>query len=169
MKVLQIVLYSLVSLVLLSCNSSKKLAVEPDELVSEKGWENLARVNEEPDWFKDAKFGIYFHWGVYSVPAFGSEWYPRTMHMEGTGTYDYHLEIYGSTPKFGYHDFVPMFKAEHFNPVEWAELFSKAGARFAGPVAEHHDGFAMWASDVTPWNVGDKGPKNSSCRSGKWH
>ncbi|MCK5642211.1 MAG: alpha-L-fucosidase, partial [Gammaproteobacteria bacterium] len=69
---------------------------------------------ECPEWFRDAKFGIYFHWGVYSVPAFGSEWYPRWMHFEGHETYKHHVEKYGHPSKFGYHDFVPMFKAEKF-------------------------------------------------------
>ncbi len=122
-------------------------------------WSELQTYNNEPEWFQDAKFGIYFHWGVYSVPAFGSEWYPRWMHFEGQEIYEHHLKTYGHPSEFGYHDFVPMFKAEHFDANEWARLFKKAGAKFAGPVAEHHDGFSMWASDVTPWNVGDKGPK----------
>jgi len=124
----------------------------------EENWESLAKVNEEPDWFQDAKFGIYFHWGVYSVPAFGSEWYPRMMHFKGLGTYEHHLENYGHPSEFGYHDFVPLFRAEKFDSAEWADLFVKAGARFAGPVAEHHDGFAMWDSKATPWNSMDKGP-----------
>ncbi|MEM1136636.1 MAG: alpha-L-fucosidase [Bacteroidota bacterium] len=122
-------------------------------------WESLKAHNEAPEWFQNAKFGIYFHWGVYSVPAFGDEWYPRHMHFEDREEYTHHLEKYGHPSKFGYHDFVPMFKAENFNAEEWADLFQKAGARFAGPVAEHHDGFAMWDSDVTPWNAADKGPK----------
>ncbi len=122
-------------------------------------WASLARHTEAPEWFKDAKFGIYFHWGVYSVPAFGDEWYLRNMHFEGRKEYKHHVETYGTPDKFGYHDFVPMFKAEHFNADEWADLFKKAGARFAGPVAEHHDGFAMWASKATPWNAKDMGPK----------
>lgn len=71
----------------------------------------------------------------------------------------YHLENYGDPAEFGYHDFVPMFKAEKFDAEEWADLFQHAGARFADPVAEHHDGFAMWDSDQTPWNSMDKGPK----------
>jgi alpha-L-fucosidase len=121
-------------------------------------WESLAQHNEQPEWFQDAKLGIYFHWGVYSVPAFGDEWYPRWMHFESRPEYKHHLEKYGHPSEFGYHDFVPMFKAENFNPDEWAELFKKAGARFAGPVAEHHDGFSMWDSEVTPWNTMDKGP-----------
>jgi alpha-L-fucosidase len=122
-------------------------------------WESLKQHNPAPEWFRDAKFGIYWHWGVYSVPAFGSEWYPRWMHFSNTEEYKHHLATYGHPSEFGYHDFVPMFKAEKFDAGEWAELFKKSGARFAGPVAEHHDGFSMWASDVNPWNAGDKGPK----------
>lgn len=129
------------------------------EVRFEPNWESLRQHNEAPDWFRDAKFGIYFHWGVYAVPAFGSEWYPRNMHIKGRPEYKHHIEKYGDPTKFGYHDFVPMFKAEKFDADAWADLFVKAGARFAGPVAEHHDGFAMWASDVTPWNAGDMGPK----------
>ncbi len=124
-------------------------------------WESLKKRNPAPDWFRDAKFGIYFHWGVYSVPAFGSEWYPRNMYNKkgNSREYRHHVETYGDPNKFGYADFVPMFKAEKFNADEWAELFKKAGARFAGPVAEHHDGYSMWASKLTPWNAKDTGPK----------
>jgi alpha-L-fucosidase len=121
-------------------------------------WESLSKHAASPEWFRDAKLGIYFHWGVYSVPAYGSEWYPRWMHFENQDIYKHHLETYGHPSEFGYHDFVPMFKAENFDAEEWADLFQKAGARFAGPVAEHHDGFAMWDSDATPWNVVDMGP-----------
>ncbi len=112
-----------------------------------------------PEWFMDVKLGIYFHWGVYSVPAYGNEWYPRWMFDKRSHYHKHHVKTYGSPDKFGYHDFVPMFKAENFDAEEWADLFVKAGARFAGPVAEHHDGFAMWDSDHTPWNAADMGPK----------
>lgn len=122
-------------------------------------WSELQQFDNEPEWFQDAKLGIYFHWGVYSVPAYGNEWYPRLMHFEGHKVYQHHLDKYGHPSEFGYHDFVPMFKAEHFDADEWAALFKKAGARFAGPVAEHHDGFSMWDSEITPWNAADKGPK----------
>lgn len=124
----------------------------------EPTWESLARHRPAPEWLKDAKLGIYFHWGVYSVPAFGNEWYPRNMYLKGSREFEYHRRTYGDQAEFGYHDFVPMFKAGHFDPEEWAELFRKAGARFAGPVAEHHDGYAMWASKITPWNSKDTGP-----------
>lgn len=122
-------------------------------------WESLSRHKQAPDWLADAKLGIYFHWGVYSVPAFGSEWYPRNMHLPGHGVNKHHVKKYGEPAEFPYHKFVPDFKAEHFDPAEWAGLFQAAGAKFAGPVAQHHDGFAMWASDVNPWNVGDRGPQ----------
>jgi len=122
-------------------------------------WESLKKHKAAPEWFRDAKFGIYFHWGVYSVPAFGSEWYARRMYLKDRPEYKHHVATYGAPSKFGYHDFVPMFKAAKFDADEWAELFKQAGARFAGPVAEHHDGFAMWASRLTPWNAKDMGPK----------
>ncbi|MEM9983623.1 MAG: alpha-L-fucosidase, partial [Bacteroidota bacterium] len=130
----------------------------------EANWESLATHEKAPGWFEDAKLGIYFHWGPYSVPAFGSEWYPRWMYIAdregwGKGTFQYHEETYGHPSKFNYHDFIPMFTAEHFDPTEWAELFAKSGAQFAGPVAQHHDGFAMWDSEVNPWNAMDQGPK----------
>ncbi|HZL09578.1 MAG TPA: alpha-L-fucosidase [Prolixibacteraceae bacterium] len=125
-------------------------------------WEKLAdetKYNVEPDWLKDAKFGIYFHWGVYSVPAYSYEWYPRLMFMEGTKENLHHKETYGDPKDFGYDKFIPMFKAEHFDAREWVDLFERAGAKFAGPVAEHHDGFAMWNSHITPWNAMLMGPK----------
>ncbi|MEM9261279.1 MAG: alpha-L-fucosidase, partial [Bacteroidota bacterium] len=122
-------------------------------------WASLAAHEEAPEWFADAKLGIYFHWGVYSVPAYGSEWYPYHMYRKTSDYFDHHKKTYGDQSEFGYHQFVPLFKAENFNAEEWAKLFKKAGARFAGPVAQHHDGFAMWNSKVNPWNAKDKGPK----------
>ncbi|MDC1105515.1 alpha-L-fucosidase [Prolixibacteraceae bacterium] len=123
-----------------------------------ENWEVFKEHKASPKWFADAKLGIYFHWGVYSVPAFANEWYPRNMHFDGHWVNKHHTEKYGPVNEFGYHDFVPMFKAEHFNAKEWVQLFKDAGAKFAGPVAEHHDGFSMWDSEITPWNSMDKGP-----------
>ncbi len=149
-------------LVSLSCtNKSQAPSTDNTEETQlyQPDWGSLSNHNEAPDWFQNAKLGIYFHWGVYSVPAFGNEWYPRWMHFEDRPEYEHHINKYGHPSEFGYHDFVPMFKAENFNAAEWVDLFQKAGARFAGPVAEHHDGFSMWDSDVTPWNSMDMGPK----------
>jgi alpha-L-fucosidase len=120
-------------------------------------WESL-QTYEAPAWYRDAKFGIFIHWGAYSVPAFGSEWYPRLMYVNGSPEYKHHLEKYGSQDKFGYKDFIPMFKAEHFDPAAWAELFKKAGAKYVVPVAEHHDGFAMYDSGLSDWTVVKMGP-----------
>lgn len=121
-------------------------------------WESLAKYDETAEWFKDAKFGIYAHWGVLSVPAYANDWFPRNMFIEGTPEYKHQVSLYGDPSKFGYHDFVPMFHAEYFNADDWAELFQKAGAKFAGVVAEHHDGWSNWNSKINPWNSMDMGP-----------
>lgn len=123
----------------------------------EARWESLVQY-ECPEWFRDAKFGIYCHWGPYSVPAYKNEWYSHWMYVKGHDIYHYHLGKYGALDRFGYKDFIPLFKAEKFDPKEWADLFVKAGARFAGPVAEHADGFAMWDSDLTTWDAKERGP-----------
>jgi len=124
----------------------------------EANWESLKRY-EIPEWYKDAKFGIFIHWGVYSVPAFGSEWYPRQMYLQGSPEFKHHVKTYGPQKKFGYQDFVPLFKAEKFNPDHWAELFRKAGAKYVVPVAEHHDGFAMYDCSLSDWCAAKMGPK----------
>ncbi|MEJ0103697.1 MAG: alpha-L-fucosidase [Bacteroidota bacterium] len=120
-------------------------------------WESLKKY-QVPDWFRDAKFGIFIHWGVYSVPAFGSEWYPRNMYEKGSPEFKHHVETYGPQNKFGYKDFVPMFKAEKFNAAQWVDLFKKAGAKYIVPVAEHHDGFSMYKTALSRWNAVEMGP-----------
>jgi alpha-L-fucosidase len=120
-------------------------------------WESLQKY-EVPEWYKDAKFGIFIHWGVYSVPAFSNEWYPRNMYEPGYDAYKHHIATYGPQDKFGYKDFVPMFEAEHYDPEAWAELFKKSGAKYVVPVAEHHDGFAMYDSGLSDWTAAKMGP-----------
>lgn len=139
------------------------VAVKSQEGPYKPDWESLKK-HKDPEWFRDAKFGIYTHWGVYSVPAFGNEWYPHWMYVDQANGqrgnyYQYHKEKFGDPKQFGYKDFIPMFKAEKFNADKWAELFQKSGAQFAGPVAEHHDGFSMWDSALTKWDAKDMGPK----------
>lgn len=121
-------------------------------------WDQL-KNHKVPEWFKDAKFGIYAHWGAYCVPAYGNEWYPRNMYLKESDVYKHHVKTWGDPSEFGYKDFIPLFKAEKFDADEWAQLYARAGAKFAGPVAEHHDGFSMWASKVNRWNAADMGPK----------
>lgn len=120
-------------------------------------WESLTEYRPAK-WFCDSKFGIFIHWGVYSVPAFSNEWYPRNMYTQGTPEFAHHVKTYGPQKDFGYKDFIPMFRAEKFNAAEWAELFKEAGARFVVPVAEHHDGFQMYASRLSGWNAAEMGP-----------
>jgi alpha-L-fucosidase len=120
-------------------------------------WDSLQKY-EAPEWYRDAKFGIFIHWGVYSVPAFGSEWYPRMMYVEGSPEYKHHIATYGPQDQFGYKNFIPMFKADHFDPAAWADLFKRAGAKYVVPVAEHHDGFAMYDSGLSDWTVVKMGP-----------
>ncbi len=121
-------------------------------------WESLEKY-KIPDWYQDAKFGIFIHWGLYSVPAFGSEWYPRAMYLQGSKEFQHHVETYGPQTKFGYKDFIPMFHAEHFDPAAWAALFKASGAKYVIPVAEHHDGFPMYATDLSDWSAAKMGPK----------
>src|SRR6266480_2402062 len=113
---------------------------------------------EAPEWYRDAKFGIFIHWGTYSVPAFSNEWYPRLMYIEGSPEYKHHIATYGTQDKFGYKDFIPKFTASNFDPAAWAELFKKAGAKYVVPVAEHHDGFAMYDSGLSDWTAAKMGP-----------
>lgn len=136
-------------------SAQKKIAYQPE-------WKSLQQHKEVPEWIRDAKFGIYCHWGVYTVPAYNNEHYYSHMHADSgyskLGTYQRHVALYGPLSRFGYHDFIPMFKGEHFNADEWADLFVKSGAKFAGPVGEHHDGFSMWDSQLTPFNAKQMGP-----------
>jgi alpha-L-fucosidase len=121
-------------------------------------WESL-RNYQEPAWYQDAKFGIFIHWGLYSVPAFANEWYSRNMYQPDSPEYKHHVATFGPQNKFGYKDFIPMFKAEHFDAKAWAQLFREAGAKYVVPVAEHHDGFPLYDSRLTDWCAGKMGPR----------
>lgn len=121
-------------------------------------WDSMRNI-EIPQWYENAKFGIFIHWGIYSVPAFGNEWYPRNMYIKDSREYNHHIETYGKHTEFGYKDFIPMFTAEKFNAEEWLDLFESSGAKYIMPVAEHHDGFQMYKSEVSKWNAYEMGPK----------
>ncbi len=130
--------------------------------VIEKGkykdnWQSLMN-HKTPDWYYNGKFGIFIHWGIYSVPAMGNEWYPRNMYIQGSVEYEHHIKTFGEHKNFGYKDFIPMFKASAFSADEWAEAFRNAGAQFVMPVAEHHDGFAMYSTEFNRWNAKNMGP-----------
>lgn len=120
-------------------------------------WDSLCEFRI-PKWFEDAKFGIFIHWGLFSVPAFANEWYSRNMYVKGSPEYEHHIETYGPQKEFGYKDFIPMFTADNFDPEYWAEMFAQSGAKYIVPVAEHHDGFQMYASDISEYNAEKMGP-----------
>lgn len=139
-------------------------------------WESLD-ARPVPGWFEDSKFGIFIHWGVYSVPAWGptgdsidvydkyAEWYWRKMAEPGkVQKYfkAYHTKTYG--PNFRYQDFAPMFKAELFDPARWADLFEESGAKYVVLTSKHHEGFALWPSAQSwNWNSVDIGPHRDLC------
>lgn len=123
-------------------------------------WDSLSEY-KVPEWYRNAKFGIFIHWGLYSVPAFDSEWYSRNMYIQGSPAYEHHLKTYGEHKDFGYKDFIPMFTADKFDANEWADIFEMAGAKYVIPVAEHHDGFQMYQSDISKWNAYEMGPKRN--------
>ena len=173
-----------------SSPSSETATTQP--LTYEANWDSIAQSYKVPEWYQDAKFGIWPHWGVYSVPAFGgggpAEWYGRYMHCVEKGPdvrpkkndpttilnrfYDsrglkvakHHLETYGGPEKFGYHDFVDQWKAEKFDADEWAQMTVDSGAKFFCMMAQHHDSFSLYDSEHTQWDSVDKGPKRDLCQ-----
>src|ERR1041384_2175592 len=138
-------------------------------------WASVDQHPPAPEWFQDAKFGIYYHWGAFSVPAFANEWYPRNMYHSGSNENNHHKAVYGEPSAWPYHNFINgardragnwvqfapklVSAGGAFDPAAWAQLFVDAGAKFAGPVAEHHDGFSMWNSSVNEWNSVARGPR----------
>ncbi len=121
-------------------------------------WQSLASYRP-PQWYEDGKFGIFIHWGLYSVPALGNEWYPRNMYVQSSPEFEHHVKTYGPQAQFGYKDFIRRFRAQAFDPAQWADLFKRAGATFVVPVAEHHDGFAMYDCSFSRWTAARMGPR----------
>jgi alpha-L-fucosidase len=144
-------------------------------------WESIDS-RPSPSWYTDAKFGIFIHWGVYSVPAFApvhsknqtayAEWYWHSLtngmkakgaDEDGWDTWQFHKRVYGAN--FPYFDFAPMFRAEFFDPDRWADLFVESGARYVALTSKHHEGFTLWRNEQAnkafgrPWNAVDIGPK----------
>ncbi|WP_282079366.1 alpha-L-fucosidase [Aquimarina algiphila] len=176
------IIYILFTISLVACQSKKKNKIEVDtenqKLTTqafkfEENWDSLEEY-KIPQWMKDAKFGIFIHWGPNSVAELHTDWYPRWMYMDLgqidhiTGEYTsrephpavaHHREKFGDQKEFGYKDMIPLWTMENFDPKAWAELFKKAGAQYVIPVAEHHDGFALYESGITPYNAMDMGPK----------
>ncbi len=141
-----------------------------EEFRYQADWDSIRSHYKCPDWFRDAKFGIFVFWGPASVPQVGNDKYGRWMYTKdyapaGVRVRKYHETHFGHQSKFGYKDFFPMFKMERYDPEKWVSLFEKSGAKYIVPVAEMHDGYAMYASKHTRWNVVDVGPKQDVMRS----
>jgi len=162
------VLVGLLLLLLCSCNSvTKKDAISSssEAPIYDGSWESLQQM-PVPDWVNNGNIDIFIHWGPYSVIGHRkggrgyAEHVPKMIYEDSTYYYPYLRARWGaSPPEFGYKDIIPEFKAQNWNPDEWAELFAKVGAKYVVLTAEHHDGWANWDSDLTPWNAMDKGPK----------
>lgn len=140
-------------------------------------WESV-KTHQVPEWYEDCKFGIFIHWGIYSVPAYAprtwelgevdcdeqwfcnnpyAEWYYNSINVGQGPTYDHHIEKYGKD--FKYEDFIPMWKAENWDPKQWAEIIKKAGAQYVVLTTKHHDGFCLYPSAYTDFNTMNMGPK----------
>ena len=154
--------------VLLLCAAGSVAAQEQPaatEAAYDGTWESLQEM-PVPAWFDDGKIGIFIHWGPYSVIGYRrggsgySEHVPKLIYRDPKHYYPYLKERWGAhPPEFGYKDIIPEFKAENWDPAAWASLFKEVGATYVVMTAEHHDGWANWDSDLTPWNAVDKGPK----------
>ena len=136
--------------------------VEIDNVIAKgkykDNWESLADY-PVPKWYKDAKFGIFSHFGLYTIPEKNSEWYSRNMYVQGSSSFNFHIEKYGVHKEFGYRNFIELFKADKFKASEWLDLVAKSGAKYYIPVAEHHDGFQMYQSNLSDFNSLEMGPK----------
>lgn len=121
-------------------------------------WESLQSNYECPDWFRDAKFGIWAHWGPQSQPEQG-DWYARRMYIEGEKQHDFHLSHYGPPSQTGFKDIIRLWTAEHFDPDQLLALYKRAGARYFMALANHHDNFDNFNSKFQPWNSVNLGPK----------
>lgn len=127
-------------------------------------WESLQQY-QAPEWFRDAKFGIWAHWGPQAVPGQG-DWYARRMYLQGDGAYNYHVKTYGHPSEFGYKDIIPLWKAEKWDPDYLMSLYKKAGAKYFVSMAVHHDNFDLWDSTYHRWNAVKMGPQRDIV--GQW-
>ena len=120
-------------------------------------WESLEK-HQTPEWFRDAKFGIWAHWGPQCVEGSG-DWMARSMYIEGSREYKYHVEHYGHPSEFGFKDILPLFKAEKWDPDKLVERYKRCGAKYFFVLGNHHDNYDLWDSKYQPWNSMNIGPQ----------
>lgn len=158
--------FSLLCPAILSCSTAHQPSCqvpvsEVDEPMMkgkfEPTWESLKHY-KVPEWYRNAKFGIWAHWGPQCVEGTG-DWMARSMYMEGSPVYNYHVEHYGHPSEVGFKDVIPSFKAEHWNPDSLVAFYKKIGAQYFFALGNHHDNFDLWDSKYQPWNSVNMGPK----------
>jgi alpha-L-fucosidase len=140
-----------------SCGSANKRAAVQVEKY-EPTWESLAQYKQAPDWFRDAKFGIWAHWGPQCEPGQG-DWYARGMYEEGSGQYNWHVKNYGHPSQFGFKDVINKWKADQWQPEKLMALYKRAGAKYFFALGNHHDNLDLWDSKHHNWNSVNMGPK----------
>lgn len=162
------------SLAVAACAVLSSRAAGQAEGPYEPTWESTDQHNAAPEWFRDAKFGVYWHWGAFTTPQYSSEWYGRDMYLNGSRVRLEHTRRYGAPEDWGYNNFIkgandlegnhiqfkPVLASEggDFDPESWIRAIKASGAKFAGPVGEHHDGYSLWDSEVNEWNSVKEGP-----------
>lgn len=145
------------------CAQEYKVKVSEADEPMEQGkfqptMESLEASYQVPEWFRNAKFGIWAHWGPQCVEGSG-DWMARGMYQEGSAQYKYHVEHYGHPSEFGFKDILPLFKAENWNPEKLLQFYKKVGAQYFMALGNHHDNFDLWDSKYQPWNSKNIGPK----------
>ena len=130
----------------------------------EPNWESL-KTYETPEWFRNAKFGIWAHWGPQCVEGSG-DWMARSLYIEGSSQYKYHVAHYGHPTEVGFKDILPLFKAERWNPDSLVAYYKSLGAQYFFALGNHHDNFDLWDSKYQPWNSMRIGPKRDIL--GEW-
>jgi len=148
-------LVSLAVMPTLLCGMESKYPYEPGPF--QPSWDSLTNY-ECPEWFRDAKFGIWAHWGPQCQPEKG-DWYARNMYIEGSAQYWHHVKTYGHPSKFGFKDIINIWKAERFDPDKLLAFYKECGAKYFVALANHHDNFDNWNSRHQPWNSVAIGPK----------
>ncbi len=148
--------WSVLSLALLiSCTPKHE---KMQEGLFEPNWESLSQYESAPDWFRDAKFGIWAHWGPQCQPEQG-DWYARGMYDEGSSQYRWHVENYGHPSEFGFKDVINLWKADKWDPDRLISLYKRVGAKYFFTLGNHHDNFDLWNSKYQEWNSVNMGPK----------
>ena len=140
--------WSVLSLALLiSCTPKHE---KMQEGLFEPNWESLSQYESAPDWFRDAKFGIWAHWGPQCQPEQG-DWYARGMYDEGSSQYRWHVENYGHPSEFGFKDVINLWKADKWDPDRLISLYKRVGAKYFFTLGNHHDNFDLWNSKYQEW------------------